>query len=458
MNTLNTDFLTALEGCLADNQIYRESAQCWTYGYDNSRLHTCPQAVVFPKTSKQVQQVVAACEHFQVNITARGRGTGTTGAAVPIQSGIVLSFEKMDKIIQLDPINRIAIVEPGVTNLALQQAAQEHNLFWAPDPSSSAHCSIGGNLAVNAAGPRAVKYGTCRENTLGLEAVLGNGELIKSGCKTTKGVVGYDLTRLLIGSEGTLGVITEATLKLLPKAAALRSARLDFKDSRSAVEAIIKIMQQSITPCALEFMDHNALNMIRNYSDLTLAHDLQAMLILELDGSDETIDKQFEVLCAAAENQGLIECSIATNAQQRKALWQTRKALSPALRHVAPNKINEDVVVPISELPALLDFTDTLVATTGINIVNFGHAGNGNLHVNIMHDANDPRQHEQAKECLEQLFEKVLALGGTLSGEHGTGLAKKPYIKNEIDSTSYSLMQQIKSLCDPKQILNPGKL
>ena len=432
-------------------------ADMLAYSYDNSQQQSLPAAVVFPHDERQIVKLLEYCNQWQLPLTCRGKGTGTTGASIPPEGGIALSFERMDTILDIDPNNRLARVQPGVTNQQLQQAAAEHGFFWPPDPTSASVCTIGGNLACNAAGPRAVKYGTCRENTLGLTAITGKGELIHTGVRTTKGVVGYDLTRLIIGSEGTLAVITEATLKLTPLAEARRTLQAVYRDVATAAAAVSAIMAQPITPSALEFMDGQALQMVKNYSDPGFAGNAGALLMVELEESAAAIDAAAQQIANVASVPGCLSVEIAHTHEQVQKLWRTRKALSPALRNVAPKKINEDVVVPVSHIPDLIQGLTGLADKYGITIVNFGHAGNGNIHVNLLVDPDDPRQLAAAKSCLDEVFSLVLGLGGTLSGEHGIGLVKREFVSREIDDPTLALMWQLKAIFDPKGILNPGK-
>jgi len=356
----------------------------------------------------------------------------------------------------VDPANRLMVVEPGVTNQAVQEAAAEHGFFWPPDPTSAAVCTVGGNLAYNSAGPRAVKYGTPRENTLGLQAVTGAGEEIRTGVQTTKGVVGYDLTRLIIGSEGTLAVITQATLKLTPLQESRRTLRAVHPDMGAAAAAVARIMAQPVVPCALEFIDSRAIEMIRGYSEADLPDGAGALLMIEVDGAAACIDEAARAVAAAAE-AGAVEVRSAADAREVQALWSTRKALSPALRNIAPKKINEDVVVPVSRMPDLIDGLGALGEEFGITIVNFGHAGNGNIHVNLLVNPDDPAELDRAEQCLGRVFDLVLALEGTLSGEHGVGLVKRDFVAREIDPVTLALMGRIKAQFDPNAILNPGK-
>ncbi|OQX30426.1 MAG: FAD-binding oxidoreductase [Candidatus Sedimenticola endophacoides] len=430
---------------------------CWSYGYDNSRRHAPPQAVVFATGHDQVRAVVALCHQAAVPLIARGAGTGTTGATVPDRGGVVLSFERMNRIFEIDAANRLARVEPGVTNQQLQSALAAEGFFWPPDPTSAAVCTIGGNLAYNSAGPRAVKYGTPRENTLGLRAVTGDAREIRTGTRTTKGVVGYDLTRLLIGSEGTLAVITEALLRLTPLAEETTTLRATYRDIHAASRAVSAIMAQPVTPCALEFMDAAAIDMVRDFSDLGLPQGVGALLMIEVDGPAHCQGASVDAVREAARVAGCLEITTATTAREVADLWRTRKALSPALRKIAPKKINEDVVVPVSRIPELIEGLERLSAECGIRIVNFGHAGNGNIHVNLLADPDDAGQMERAHQALDRMFSMVLTLGGTLSGEHGIGLEKLPFVGREIDPVTLDLMRSIKERFDPRGILNPGK-
>jgi D-lactate dehydrogenase len=425
------------------------------YSYDNSRQHALPDAVVFPTEHAQVEALVKACRAHRVPVIARGRGTNTTGATVPVDGGVVVSFERMSRILRLDPDNRLAVVEPGVLNGDLQAALAPLGFFWAPDPSSAPWCSIGGNLACNSAGPRTVKYGSPRENTLGLRAVAGSGEGFRCGTYTSKGATGYDLTRLLIGSEGTLALITEATLKLTPKPSSVRTVRATYVDVGAAARAVARIMAQPVTPCALEFIDDVALKLAHDHGgdSVPLAG---AMLMIEVDGEPATLDAAVAAVSAAARGDGLEDLRVAQSAQETHALWAARKALSPAQRTISPNKINEDVVVPVSHLPALVDGIKQLSKKHDVLIVTFGHAGNGNLHVNLL--PRDNAERERAHACLAEVFALVISLEGTLSGEHGIGMVKREFMPLALEASTLQLMRNVKAAFDPDGILNPGKL
>lgn len=453
----NNDLVAELSDQLGTGAILTDPADRWTYGYDNSKRQEMPAAVALPEDHEGIAAVVRACFRHGVALTVRGRGTGTTGAAVPSAGGLVLSTERMDKIIDIDAANRVAVVQAGVTNGRLQQAAADYGFFWPPDPTSADYCSIGGNLGCNAAGPRAVKYGTPRENTLGLRAVAGDGRSIRTGCYTTKGVVGYDLTRLLIGSEGTLAVISEATLLLTPLPSDIVTARIVYRDMVGAAAAVSAIMGQPSTPRVLEFMDGGSINLIRDMSAHALPGEAGAMLLLEVDGTAGAIDDGLAAIRRAAANESMIEFRQASGKAETADLWAARKALSPALRKIAPKKINEDVAVPVSRMAEFIGGLGELSTSSGIIIVCFGHAGNGNIHVNLLGDPDKPGEQRRMEQCLAEVFRRVLSLGGTLSGEHGIGHEKRPYVDMEIEPETLDLMRRIRSQFDPAGILNPGK-
>jgi len=451
-------FLRGVQGALGAENVLEDPGDCWAYGYDNSRRHALPELVGFALETAQVREVVRLCNEHAVPLVARGRGTGTTGATVPIQGGLVLSLERMDRILEVNPDDRLMVVQPGATNQAVQDRAASAGFFWPPDPTSAGYCTVGGNLGHNSAGPRAVKYGTPRENTLGLRAVTGAGEEIRTGFRTTKGVVGYDLTRLLIGSEGTLAVITEATLKLTPLPESRRAMRAVYRDIASAAAAITRIMAQPVIPCALEYIGGLGMELVRGSPGIELPAEASALLLVEVDGPEACVDQAAAAVAAAARGSGLLELAVGTRSDDADHLWTARKALSPALRGLAPKKINEDVAVPVSRLPAFIEGTESLSQRYRVPIVNFGHAGNGNIHTNLMVNPEEGDQLARAERCLSDLFDLVLSLGGTLSGEHGVGLEKRPFVGREIDSVTLGVMRRVKHDFDPNGILNPGKL
>jgi glycolate oxidase subunit GlcD len=427
------------------------------YGYDNSRRLALPDVVALAASPEEVQAAVALCRELAMPLVARGRGTNTTGATVPVAGGLVLSLERMNRIMRLVPGDRLLECEAGVLNGEVQAAAAAQNLFWAPDPTSAAYSTVGGNLACNAGGPRAVKYGAARDNVLGLRAVAGTGAWLHTGSYPTKGAVGYDLTRLLVGSEGTLAVITQAALKLLPRPETSRTLRAAYRDVDAAAAAVARLMAQPETPSALEFLDGDAVRLAQAWQDCGLGTDIGALLLIEVDGSHAAIDGAVRAVGDAAAGPGLLELRTAASEVEAATLWSARKALSPALRSLAPKKVNEDVAVPVSRLPELVAGLRELSRRHALRIVSFGHAGNGNLHVNLLADPEDPAQMRAIEACLGEVFRLVLNLEGTLSGEHGVGLAKRDYVSWEIPEPTLEAMAAVKRAFDPAGILNPGK-
>lgn len=452
------EFLKNLSQQLSPDQIFSDPADSWCYSYDNGQHKGLPLGVVFPKSTQDVQYIIQSCNQFNIPVTARGRGTGTPGGAVPSLGGIVISFEKMDAILECDFRNRTLVAQTGCLNQAVQSAVQAEGYCWIPDPGSSAYCTIGGNIAYNAGGPKAVKYGSTRDHVLGLTAVTGTGEIIHTGGYTTKSAAGYDLTRLLIGSEGTLAIITEAILKLTPLPDFKNTLQVVCANRKIAVNTALKIMSQHHLPCALEFLDNTSVQLLQQQQNFHNNHkNTSCLLLINVDSplaKSEALHSLHTLKSSHPTEILDIQCA-ETEADINK-LWSSRKLLSQALRTLSPKKINEDVVVPISQVNILLDFLDSLHKKYAIRLVTFGHIGNGNLHVNFLIDEKTNSKHINA--CLSELFEKVIQLNGTLSGEHGIGLEKKAYLPKAVDEATLDIMKKIKSVFDPKNILNPGKI
>ena len=445
-----------LREALGDGKLSIDPADCAVYGYDNSRQRGVAGGVAFPHSEQDVAAILKACADARWPVIARGRGSNTVGATVPEGEALVVSFEHMNRIGPVDAANRYVEAEAGATNADIQAAAREQGFFWPPDPSSAAYSTLGGNLACNAAGPHAVKYGTPRENILGLTAVTGTGEVIRVGTHTTKGVVGYDFTRLLLGSEGTLGLITSATLKLWPLPQSVATLRASYSSVAAAAAAVARVMAQPQLPWVLEFMDDRAVELIRQRG-AEVSADSKALLLMEVEGAGAGLDAAVESVAGAARGEGLVSLETTENANEAAALWQARKALSPSLRTVRAGKINEDVVVPVSRIPDLVAKLQDFARDADLPIVTFGHAGNGNLHVNLLYDPEDERETRVARELLPRVFQTVRELGGTLSGEHGVGTAKRDYLKMELGPEVLRLMHGVKRVFDPQGILNPGK-
>jgi glycolate oxidase len=427
------------------------------YGFDASGFDEYPVAVVWAEDVLDVVKVMHYAHEHDIPVVPRGAGSGMTGGSVPSKGSIVLSTERMNRILEINNEDLTVLVEPGVINGRLQRELERHGLFYPPDPSSLNFCTIGGNVAENAGGARALKYGVTRDYVIGLEAVLPDGRIITTGVKTAKGVVGYDLTRLLVGSEGTLAMITKIRLKVLPLPEDVITLLALFNELEPAGESVQRIISEGIVPRTLEFLDAETIHAVENYKTIGLPGETAAMLLIELDGAPSVITRDAEKISAICKKLGG-EIIMAENELARMKLWEARRAISPALFHISPTKINEDIVVPRSRLAEMLRRLKMLSERTGIRIVNFGHAGDGNIHVNLMVDRAKKKEYEKAQKLVEEIFRITLELGGTISGEHGVGLTKQKYISMEIHPAELELMKKIKQAFDPKNLLNPGKI
>ena len=427
------------------------------YGFDASGMEVSPSAVVWPEHTEDVVKIMKYAYDNGIPVIPRGAGTGMTGGGVPVTGAILLSLEKMNRILDVDPENLHVLCEPGLINGRLQREIERKGLFYPPDPASMNFCTIGGNVAENAGGPRAIKYGVTRDYVMEIESVLPNGDVLTTGVKTSKGVVGYDLTRLLVGSEGTLSVFTKIRLKILPMPEEVITLLALFSNLESSGLAVSHIVASKIIPRTLEFMDREVIMAVENFKPVGLPREAEAVLLIELDGYPTTITREAEKVADICRHLGA-EVSMAEDEEARAKLWEARRAVSPALYHISPTKINEDIVVPRNRIPEMLKRLRRLSEESGIKIVNFGHAGDGNIHVNIMIDRNNKEEYTKGVELVKHVFKETLDLGGTISGEHGIGSTKAPYIGMEISETGLSIMKSIKKVFDPKNILNPGKI
>ncbi len=451
--------LAAFRSVLGTDRVFDDAATRGVYACDETPRRVEPDAVLFPTSHDEVAALARIAFEHRIALTPRGAGSGNVGGALPAPGSVVVSLECMRRVLEFDPANRLIVVEAGVVTEDIDRIARSAGLFYPPDPGSGAYCRIGGNLAMNAAGPRAVKYGVTRDYVLGLRAVTGDGTEIRTGCRTTKGVTGYDLTRLLVGSGGTLALITEATLKLLPAPESVATLRVCFADNRNALDAVSRVMQQAVVPCALEFMDHRAIDAIRPTGATDdLPPGTRALLMVEADGAAQDLPRQIAALQQALAGEGLLDIKSGFTRDDITRLWAARKSLSHAVKQIAPLKINEDVVVPVSQLADLVDFIDHTAHAQQLAVVSFGHAGNGNLHVNLMVHPDDDDEMERARRAHDAILLRVLALGGTLSGEHGIGTEKRRFVAREIDPPTLAIMRAIKLQFDPLGLMNPGKL
>lgn len=449
--------MTKLSDVLHDIKVSTDPEDLICYSFDASGLESPPSAVVWPKYTEDVVKVMRYAYAHNIPVVPRGAGTGVTAGAVPSKGAIILSFEKMNRILEVDTENLNVLCEPGVINGKLQRELEKVDLFYPPDPASMNFCTLGGNVAENAGGPRALKYGVTRDYVMEIESVLPNGEIITTGVKTSKGVVGYDLARLFVGSEGTLSIFTKIRLKILPLPEDVVTLLAAFRNLESSGEAVSKIISSKIIPRTLEFIDREAIQAVENYRPVGLPKHAEAVLLIELDGHPTAITKEAEKIVDLCQNLGA-EIEMAEDEDARENLWIARRAISPALYHIKPAKINEDIVVPRTKLTEMLKRLKKLSEKSGIKIVNFGHAGDGNIHVNIMVDKADKEEYEKGMGLIEQIFKDTISLGGTISGEHGVGLTKARYIGMEMSKQEIEIMESLKKVFDPKGILNPGKI
>ena len=434
----------------------REDLIC--YSYDATNFETVPDLAVFPQTTSQISEIFRLANKHLFPIIPRGMGTGFSGGSIPVRGGVVLVMTRFNRVIEIDTENMIAIVEPGVVTGDFQKQVEKIGLFYPPDPASALYCTLGGNVAECAGGPRAVKYGVTKDYVLGLEVVLPNGEVIKTGVKTAKGVVGYDLTKLFVGSEGTLGIITQIILKLIPLPEAKKTMRVVFRKVEDAAIAVSKIISSKIIPATLELMDNASIHCVEDYLSLGLPLDAGALLLIEVDGDKEVLPKYISKIDQITQSLNRYSFDVAENEKEVEALWKARRALSPASYRLNPTKIAEDITVPRNQIAPFIIESRKIAEEKRLKIINFGHAGDGNIHTSLMINDKDEDEKKRAEEAIEEIFKLTLRLGGTLSGEHGVGLTKAPYIGLELDRATLDLMKKIKTTLDPNDILNPGKI
>jgi glycolate oxidase len=457
---LPSAFIDALIAAVGAAHVRTDAESRAHYGTDALKKGRPADVVVLPGNAADVSAVARLCSRHRVPLVPRGAGTGYTGGAVPSHGGVVLSLERLNRIIEIDEANLVAVVEPGVLTGVLQEAVERIGLFYPPDPASLGQSSIGGNVAECAGGPRAFKYGTTKRYVLGLEAVLPTGEIVETGGKVVKNVVGYDLTQLLVGSEGTLAVITRIILRLVPKPPVQATLRATFRSVESAVDAVTRIIRARVVPAALELVDGESLEAVaRNLGVRTLAPEgTAAILLLEVDGVPPAVEEEAARVEEACRAAGATELRRAHDEDDRRELWRVRRELSLSLKMVAPLKLNHDVVVPKGRIPHLFELVDRLRRDYRLRIPLFGHAGDGNIHVNIMVDPQDAAELARAREAERALFEGVVALEGSISGEHGIGFSKAPFLTIELSPVEIALMKRVKQAFDPHGILNPGKI
>jgi glycolate dehydrogenase FAD-linked subunit len=456
---LSAAFVEALRNTVGDPNVRQDAVALDVYGRDALNRGHPPDVVIIPGTVSEIAAIARACHEEGVPLVVRGGGTGYTGGSVPTRGGVVLSMERFTRILDIDEVNLLAVVEPNVVTGDLQDAVEQVGLFYPPDPASLRQSVIGGNVAECAGGPRAFKYGTTRRYVLGLQAVLPTGEIIRTGSKAVKNVVGYDLTQLLVGSEGTLAIITQITLRLIPRPPVQSTLRATFRTIRGASAAVDALLRARIVPATIEIVDRACLEAVAAYVGRPLAPEgTGALLLIDVDGVAGAVGEESVRVVDACRSAGATEVLQAATGTERDELWRVRRELSASLKVIARLKINHDVVVPRGKVPELFDLVEQLSARYRLRIPSFGHAGDGNIHVNFMVDPDDPGEVSRAHVAERELFERVVAFEGSISGEHGIGFAKAPFLGIELSPDEIALMKRVKHAFDPRGILNPGKI
>jgi len=452
-----------LKKLLGENRVLSSPEEKRAYSYDASRQRAMPDVVVLPESTRDVQKIMQFASLHNISVYPRGAGTGMTGGALPQKGGIALVMTAMNKILDIDTTNLTARVQPGVILYDLKEAVKKKGLFYPPDPASAKFSTIGGSVAVNAGGLNSVKYNVTRDYVLSLEAVSAQGEVLRFGANTRKSVSGYDLTRLVVGSEGTLVVITEIQVKLIPNPKTIATLIAVFPDDQSALKAALEIIREPMVPSTLEFLDETAVYCAYVYTKNPFLKEAGGALLLEFDSAgqeqeSENVSREISRAGKIVDSCGAIRSKETRNPAEREKLWEVRRCLSPAVYEIAPTKLNQDICVPRSEMPEVIREIKRIARDRGIKVVNFAHAGDGNIHVNFMYNGEDKNQREQAYKAAEELCRVTISHGGTLSGEHGIGITKSRFLSLEFGESEINLMRQIKKVFDPKGILNPGKI
>jgi len=456
---MDSSIAHALQTLLGPEQLLSTPEDLITYGYDGTAgLKQRPLAVVFPNSANDVSKIVRLADQYSTPITARGSGTGLSGGSIPSADGIVLCLQRMNRILEFDSANLTILVEPGVITEAISQTVSTAGLLYPPDPGSMKISTIGGNVANNSGGLRGLKYGVTRDYVMGMEAVLPNGEIIWLGNKCVKDVAGYNLKDLFIGSEGTLGIITKILLRLVPQPAARKTMLALFDSMEDAADAVSQIIAAKIIPCTLEFIDRFTLQCVESFANVGLPIDCDAVLLIESDGHPAQVNEDAEQIQKILQASNSREIKIAQSEEEAAQLATARRSAFAALARIRPTTILEDITVPRDKLAEMVRFVQATAVKYDLKIASFGHFGDGNLHPTILADERDEQEMKRVHKALEELFEKTLTLGGTITGEHGVGLAKKDHLADQYRDYSYTLLKQFKATLDPKNLLNPGKI
>jgi glycolate oxidase len=453
------NIITELEEAIGPEKVLFSPVDLIAYSFDGTFEQHLPDVVVLPETNEDVSAVVRVAAQHDVPIVPRGMSSGLAGGSIPVRGGIVLSLTRMNRILEIDEENMTATVEAGVVTADLQAAVEKLGLFYPPDPSSIKQSTIGGNVACNAGGPRCLKYGVTSNYVLGLTVILADGRVVRTGGKAIKYVTGFNMNQFFVGSEGALGVITEVILRLICKPPHARTALVHFPTLDDAGRSVHAVLTRGLVPAAMELLDETAIECIEKAMQLGLPLDVEAIMVIESDGADEeSVQREIDAIADICLQTGAGRVDVAHDEERRAELWRARRSISPSLARKAPNKLGEDITVPRSAIPEAVRRIKAISARYGLPIVVFGHAGDGNLHPNILFDRRDPAQWEKVEQIVGEVFQVALDLGGTLSGEHGIGTFKLPYMRDALGPASINIQWRVKQALDPQNILNPGKV
>ncbi|MDT8902622.1 FAD-binding oxidoreductase [Anaeroselena agilis] len=455
---LNQQILANLTKIVGKENVFTTKEDLICYSYDSTPIDHMPDVVVAPVKTEEIAAIMKLANENRIPVVPRGGGTNLSGGSVPVAGGIVMALHRMNKILEIDTDNLTATAQPGVVTAAFHQAVEKEGLFYPPDPQSMFMSTLGGNVAENAGGPRGVKYGVTKDYVLGLEVVSPNGEVIRVGGKTIKNVSGYDLIRLFAGSEGTLGIITEITFRLVPLPEAKRTVLALFDRLDDAARTVSGIIKQRIIPTTLELMDQKTMELIESFKPVGFPLDAEGALLIEVDGSAGEVDRQIVIVEEICKTSGAREVKVAADAAQATQLWTGRRSAFGAMARNALQVLAEDATVPRSKVPDIVREIQRIAAKYQLTIPTLGHTGDGNMHPNILVQSNDEEELKRVDAAIDEIFRAALDLGGTLSGEHGVGLAKQKYMDWEFNSSSLNMMRAIKKAVDPNNILNPGKI
>jgi glycolate oxidase len=456
---LSSELKAELAAIVGGSYVKDDPESLITHSYDGTpMLQSLPDAVIYPGSTEQVSEVMKVLAKHRVPVISRGSGTNLCGGTVPVQGGVVMVMHRMNRIIEVDLDNLTAVVQPGLITKSFIAHVESLGLFYPPDPSSMAISTIGGNIAECSGGLRGLKYGTTKDYVLGLEAVLASGEIIRTGGKLMKDVAGYDLTKLLVGSEGTLAIVTEATLKLVPPPKHKKTMLAMFKNIYDAARTVSKIIESRIIPSTLEFLDNATVQVVDDYARLGLPRDMEAILLIEQDGEPEPVERDILLIEAICRQENAHSVTVAQSEEEALKLLTARRSAFTALARLRPTTILEDATVPRSRIADMVLEINRIAAKHNVNICTFGHAGDGNLHPTATTDARNKEEIERVEAAFEEIFEAAIRLGGTITGEHGVGLVKSPYLEWKVGPTGIELMKAVKQAFDPHNLLNPGKI